>query len=185
MPCSAARAEQRHERPRPRRRRRRSTRRVESQPAARREIRVPASVIRIAPRRAARAGRARRRRSSAQLRERSTSRARLRRWMRDDEPRPTTTSDAATAITASAKIWPAPLPALRANAISARFAPFSISSSESSTISGLRRTSTPSAPIAEEERRRRRGTRRRSGPASQRAAPRLDAPLPPRVLRRG
>ena len=62
-------------------------------------------------------------------------------------PSPTHTSDAATAITASAKIWPAPLCQWRENAISARLPPFSMISSESSTISGLRRMSTPSAPI--------------------------------------
>src|SRR5689334_12002809 len=38
----------------------------------------------------------------------STSRARLRRWIATTRPRPTHTSEAATAITASAKIWPAP-----------------------------------------------------------------------------
>src|SRR5437773_12240817 len=63
-------------------------------------------------------------------------------------PRPTTTSEAATAITASAKIWPLDSPCRRENAIRARFAPLSMISSESSTISGLRRSSTPRTPVA-------------------------------------
>src|SRR5205085_5204234 len=78
----------------------------------------------------------------------STSRSRFRREMATIRPRPTTTSEAATAMTASAKICPAPFPWWRAKAISARFAPFSMISSERSTISGLRRRSTPSAPVA-------------------------------------
>src|SRR5438093_4672881 len=63
-------------------------------------------------------------------------------------PSPTTTSEAATAITASAKICPAPPPCSRAKPIRARLAPLSMISSESRTISGLRRRSTPSAPVA-------------------------------------
>src|SRR5207248_9826278 len=78
---------------------------------------------------------------------RSTSRSSLRRAIATISPSPTTTSEAATAITVSAKICPSPRPWKRENAISARFAPLSISSSESSTISGLRRISTPSAPV--------------------------------------
>src|SRR6185295_18777635 len=42
---------------------------------------------------------------------------------------------------------PSSWPSLRANAISARLAPFSMISTESRMISGLRRTSTPSAPV--------------------------------------
>ena len=63
-------------------------------------------------------------------------------------PSPTTASDAATTMTASAKIWPSSFPDWRANAIRARLPAFSMISSASSTISGLRRTSTPNAPIA-------------------------------------
>src|SRR5205823_5735245 len=77
----------------------------------------------------------------------STSKSSLRRAIATISPSPTTTSEAATAITVSAKICPSPRPWKRENAISARFAPLSISSSESSTISGLRRISTPSAPV--------------------------------------
>ena len=62
-------------------------------------------------------------------------------------PRPTATSQAATTITMSAKIWPSWLPCARAKATSARLAAFSISSMQSSSTSGLRRTSTPPAPI--------------------------------------
>src|SRR4029453_12781849 len=62
-------------------------------------------------------------------------------------PRPTTTSEAATAITASAQSSPGSAPPRRANVISARFAPLSMISSESRTISGLRRSRTPSAPV--------------------------------------
>ena len=90
----------------------------------------------------------RRRCSSAQLREPVDVERRCGAgsWRRRARAR-RTTSDAATAITASAKIWPAPLCAWRENAISARLAPFNMISSVSSTISGLRRSSTPSAPI--------------------------------------
>ena len=63
-------------------------------------------------------------------------------------PSPTTASEAATTMTARAKICPSPLPDWRAKAISARLPAFSMISSASSTISGLRRTSTPKAPIA-------------------------------------
>src|SRR5205814_768837 len=77
----------------------------------------------------------------------STSSSSRRRPIATISPRPTTTSDAATAMTASAKICPSPPPCWRAKAISARFAPLSMISSESSTISGLRRSSTPSAPV--------------------------------------
>src|SRR5262249_41146667 len=62
-------------------------------------------------------------------------------------PRPTTTSDAATAMTAIANTWPAPSPRCRAYPIRARLAPLSMISSESRTISGLRRRSTPRAPV--------------------------------------
>src|SRR4029453_17157925 len=77
----------------------------------------------------------------------STSSERFRRLSATTRPSPTQTSDAATAITVSAKIWPAPLCQWRESAISARLPAFSISSSESSTMSVLRRMSTPSAPI--------------------------------------
>ena len=58
------------------------------------------------------------------------------------------TSQAATTITISAKIWPSPLPHMREKPISARLAAFSISSRQSRITSGLRRISTPPAPIA-------------------------------------
>src|SRR5512133_1692139 len=77
----------------------------------------------------------------------STSRSMRLRAIATIRPRPTTTSEAATAITASAKICPVSSPWWRANVISARFAPLSMISSESRTISGLRRSSTPSAPV--------------------------------------
>src|SRR5512133_1915841 len=79
---------------------------------------------------------------------RSTSSVTCLRFSATTRPRPTTTSDAATAITASAKICPPPSPRLRAKPIRARFAPLSMISSDSRTISGLRRSSTPSAPVA-------------------------------------
>src|SRR4051812_40955758 len=63
-------------------------------------------------------------------------------------PSPTTTSDAATAITAIAKTCPCSFPKCRAKAIRARFAPFSMISTESRMIRGLRRTRTPIAPVA-------------------------------------
>src|SRR5207248_5356021 len=78
----------------------------------------------------------------------STSRSRRLRAIATIRPSPTTTSEAATAITASAKIWPLDSPCRRENAIRARFAPKSMSSGESSTISGLRRRRTPRAPVA-------------------------------------
>src|SRR5262249_51802876 len=78
----------------------------------------------------------------------STSSGSRRRDIATISPRPTTTSDAATAITAIAKICPAPSPCWRENEIRARLPPLSMISSESSTISGERRSSTPSAPIA-------------------------------------
>src|SRR5581483_7022808 len=77
----------------------------------------------------------------------STSSVSRLRWIATTRPSPTHTSDAATAITVSAKICPAPFPACRANAMRARFPPFSMISSESSTMIGLRRTRTPSAPV--------------------------------------
>src|SRR3954462_6933458 len=57
------------------------------------------------------------------------------------------TSHAATTITTIAKIWPSTLPHMRAKAISAMFAALSMSSRQSSTTSGLRRVSTPPAPM--------------------------------------
>src|SRR5829696_1245149 len=80
-------------------------------------------------------------------RSRSTSRSRRRRAIATIRPSPTTTSDAATAITASAKTWPVWSPCMRANEIRARLAALSMISSESRTISGLRRRSTPAVPI--------------------------------------
>src|SRR3954451_13332651 len=62
-------------------------------------------------------------------------------------PRPTTTSDAATAITEMAKTWPSSRPCRRENAISSRFAELSMISTLSRMIRGLRRSSTPSAPV--------------------------------------
>src|SRR5215470_5371432 len=62
-------------------------------------------------------------------------------------PRPTTTSEAATAITEMAKIWPSSRPCRRENAISSRFAAFSMISTLSRMISGLRRSITPRAPV--------------------------------------
>ena len=46
-----------------------------------------------------------------------------------------------------AKIWPSPLPVMREKAISARLAALSISSRQSRITSGLRRVSTPPAPM--------------------------------------
>src|SRR5437660_3463143 len=62
-------------------------------------------------------------------------------------PRPTTTSDAATAMTEIAKICPSSRPCRRENAISSRFAELSMISTLSRMISGLRRRSTPRAPV--------------------------------------
>src|SRR5690348_7338297 len=63
-------------------------------------------------------------------------------------PSPTTTSDAATAITEMAKIWPSSPPCSRDIAIRSRFAELSMISTESRMISGFRRSITPSAPVA-------------------------------------
>src|SRR5438105_11127783 len=63
-------------------------------------------------------------------------------------PRPTTTSEAATAITEIANTWPASPPCSRDIAIRSRFAAFSMISTESRMISGFRRIITPSAPVA-------------------------------------
>src|SRR6188508_1725083 len=78
---------------------------------------------------------------------RSTSRSRFRRAIATMSPRPTQTSAAATAITASAKTCPSICPNSREKPTNARFDAFSMISSESSTISGLRRRSTPAVPI--------------------------------------
>jgi hypothetical protein len=51
-------------------------------------------------------------------------------------------------MTVSAKICPVPVPVWRANAISARLPAFSMISRARRTISGLRRISTPKAPVA-------------------------------------
>src|SRR3954449_933415 len=77
----------------------------------------------------------------------STSSSRLRRPIATIRPRPTTTSEAAIAITAIANTWPSSWPRRRANAIRARFAPLSMISTESRMISGLRLTRTPTAPV--------------------------------------
>src|SRR5262249_21938698 len=77
----------------------------------------------------------------------STSSSTCRRPIATIRPRPTTNSDAATAITAIANTWPSSCPSRREKAIRARFAPLSMISTESRMISGLRRTSTPSAPV--------------------------------------
>src|SRR3954469_25000753 len=70
----------------------------------------------------------------------------LRRPIATIRPSPTTTSDAAIAITEMAKTWPSSWPNWREKVIRARFAPFSMISTLSRMISGLRRISTPSAP---------------------------------------
>ena len=67
--------------------------------------------------------------------------------MATTRPRPTATSQAATTITISAKICPPMSPCAREKATSARFAAFSISSRQSRITSGLRRVSTPPAPM--------------------------------------
>ena len=69
------------------------------------------------------------------------------RYIATIRPSPTTTSAAATIITISAKIWPSPVPVMRENATSARLPAFSISSRQIRTTSGLRRVSTPAAPM--------------------------------------
>ena len=69
------------------------------------------------------------------------------RYIATIRPSPITTSAAATIITISAKIWPSPVPVMRANAASARLPAFSISSRQIRTTSGLRRVSTPAAPM--------------------------------------
>jgi hypothetical protein len=63
-------------------------------------------------------------------------------------PSPTHTSAAATAITEIAKTCPSTVPKCRENATRARFDELSMISSESSMISGLRRSTTPVVPIA-------------------------------------
>src|SRR5919106_1777981 len=63
-------------------------------------------------------------------------------------PRPTTTSQAAITITIRAKTWPSWSPRARLKASSARLPAFSISSRQSRITSGLRRRSTPAAPVA-------------------------------------
>ena len=60
-------------------------------------------------------------------------------------PSPTHTSEAATAITASAKIWPSPFPHRRANAIRARFDP--LSRNISPTFQGYRLKASRYRPI--------------------------------------
>src|SRR5580765_7590038 len=78
---------------------------------------------------------------------RSTSSGSFLRLIATTRPRPTQTSDAATAITARPKICPSPFAKWRENAMSARLPPLSISSRERRTMSGFRRMRTPSAPI--------------------------------------
>ena len=56
--------------------------------------------------------------------------------------------EAATAITARAKICPSWFPCRRANEMRARLPALSMISRESSTINGLRRSRTPAVPIA-------------------------------------
>src|SRR5436305_15349725 len=67
--------------------------------------------------------------------------------MATSSPSPTTTSDAATAMTAIANTCPDASPFRREKAISARLPPLSMISSERRTINGERRSKTPSAPI--------------------------------------
>src|SRR6476469_3058649 len=57
------------------------------------------------------------------------------------------TSQAATTMTMIAKTWPSMLAHIRENAMSAMFAALSMSSRQRSTTSGLRRVSTPPAPM--------------------------------------
>src|SRR5205823_9327591 len=78
----------------------------------------------------------------------STSSSTLRRPRATIRPRPTTTSDAATAMTERAKICPSSRPCRREKAIRSRFAALSMISTESRMISGERRNMTPSAPVA-------------------------------------
>ena len=90
-------------------------------------MRVPASVIASA----AASGSSRQIQAAAfssprSVRSLSTSSSMLRRPIATIRPRPTTTSEAATAITAIAKTWPSSCPSWRANAIRARFAPLSM-----------------------------------------------------------
>src|SRR3954451_11426588 len=77
----------------------------------------------------------------------STSSSRLRRPIATIRPRPTTTSEAAIAITAIANTWPSSWPRRRTNTIRARLTPLSMISTESRMISGLRLTRTPTAPV--------------------------------------
>src|SRR2546423_671038 len=63
-------------------------------------------------------------------------------------PSPTTTSQAAITITTIAKTCPSELPSMRLKATSARLPALSISSRQSRITSGLRRSSTPAAPVA-------------------------------------
>src|SRR5579872_3323483 len=62
-------------------------------------------------------------------------------------PRPTTTSEAATAITEIANTWPSSRPCRREKAIRSRLPALSMISTESRMISGERRSITPTAPI--------------------------------------
>ena len=70
-----------------------------------------------------------------------------RRYIATMIPRPITTSQAAITITISANTCPASPPCMREKATSARFPAFSISSRQSRITSGLRRVSTPAAPM--------------------------------------
>ena len=69
------------------------------------------------------------------------------------------TSQAATTITISAKTWPSPLPACARTRSARGCAALSISSRQSRITSGLRRVSTPAAPM-QKRAPRRRGTSR-------------------------
>src|SRR6266511_5423537 len=82
------------------------------------------------------------------LRMSSTLSGRRRRYIATIRPSPTTTSQAATTITTSAKTCASWSPFARPKASSARLPALSISSRHSRMTSGLRRISTPAAPVA-------------------------------------
>src|SRR5436305_8435144 len=122
---------------------------VDTYAAVRREMAVPANVIASAEA----SGSSRQIQAPAAIYPRSvlslsTSSSTFRRPKATIRPRPTTTSEAATAITEIAKIWPPSPPCSRDIAIRSRLAEFSMISTESRMISGFRRSITPSEPIA-------------------------------------
>ena len=70
-----------------------------------------------------------------------------RRRMATMMPRPTTTSAAATTSTKNTAVWPSMLPTVLDRATKQRLTALSISSMHINITSGLRRTSTPTAPM--------------------------------------